>query len=310
MNDKLRILTIGAANMDLVMPLERMPAAGETMISAESPSMTPGGKGANQATAVARLGARSVFCASVGADSTGDRLRALYTAEGIDCRFLTASPDHATGTAAVFCEPGGVNRIVVYPGANNTLTHEQIDDAFSCMPDAVLLQLELPFDTVLYAAHAAAARGVPIIMDAAPADPRLPLDALPGLEIFSPNEIETEQFSGIRPGGAESCLQAAMALTHKVRAKYYVIKMGDRGCFLFDGRMPRYIAAYHTQVVDTTAAGDSFTAALAVAYLASEGNIRSACAYANAAGAVAVSRFGASEATPTAAEIEAFLRQA
>ena len=302
-----RILLIGSSNMDFSMNIYKMPERGETVIDDGGVAYTPGGKGANSAIAITRLGGECVFCTKLGADPHGQRLYNYYKEQGINTSYIKVDHDHSTGLAVVIREADGSNRIVVYPGANSHITTEGIMEAFDSQPDAVYLGFEIPFATALVAAKIAAARNIPIFVDAAPASKEYELENLPPVEIFSPNEVETFEYTGINPTGMESSLRAALAIYRRVKCKYVVIKQGARGAFLYDGKKYNTFPTYRVdKPVDTTAAGDAFTAAMTLEYLRT-GDIKSAIAYGNAAGALTVQKAGASSSIPTAAEIEAFL---
>ena len=304
---KVRILTIGSANMDMVLRMKRIPTAGETMIDRDGGlSYIPGGKGANCAVAAAKMGAVSQFCARLGADANGKCLYDTYVEAGVDISHLKVDKTTNTGMAAIFVEATGVNRIVVYPGANQTLIPADAQDAIASKPDAVCLQFETPYEVTLECAKMAAARGIPVILDAAPANRAIPLSEFPPVEIFSPNEIETEIFTGIAPIGVESCMRACLALSRMIKAKYYVLKLGSRGAFFFDGQLCNLIPAYRVAAVDTTAAGDAFIAALAVRYCET-GNLNVALRFASAVGALTVTKCGASRSIPTREETENFI---
>lgn len=305
---KKRILVISSANMDFVMRMKKLPEAGQTIIESESYSYVPGGKGANAALALSRLGADSVFCARLGYDANGKKLKELYDANGIDTRFVKLDRMNPTGLASIIVEKSGANRIIVYPGANEQLSEEDVEDAMTCLPDALFLQLEIPFESVLAASKYALKRSIPIILDAGPASTETPLESLPPLEIISPNESETLALTGIYPNDSANCLRAANALLSRVQAKYVVIKLGGRGAYIHDGKFSQLLPAYETEVVDTTAAGDSFTAALTLEYLNSHDIVR-AVRYANAVGSMVVGKAGASTSLPTAAQVEEFMRQ-
>ena len=299
-----RILTVSSANMDFVMSVSRIPKGGETQLEEGAYAFVPGGKGANSAVAVKRLGGDSVFCCRLGKDANGSIMHNIYNKEGIDTRFIVVDSETVTGLATIMVEPSGQNRIILYPGANARLSREDIDAAFICRPDALLMQLEIATDAVLHAAWTANEKGIPIVLDAGPANPDFPLEDLPPLEIFSPNE--TEIFTGINPSNPDNCLRAAMELQKLVTAKYYVIKLGGRGCYIYDGKYYHCLPAYGVNAVDTTAAGDAFTAALTLEYLRS-GDIVRAGRYANVVGALAVSRKGALPSLPTEAKVEKFI---
>ena len=305
-----KILVVGSANMDLSMNVFRVPAAGETVIDDGGVGYTPGGKGANAAMALMKMGANAVLCAKLGQDVHGQRLYNYYKEMGMDTSCLKADHDFPTGLAVVIKEADGQNRIVVYPGANSNLTTDNVMDAFECNPDAVYIGFEIPFNIALTAAKVASAKGIPVFVDSAPAKRDHPLEALPPVEIFSPNETETEEYTGILPRGMESSLRAALTLYKRVKAKYIVIKQGSRGAFIYDGKHYDTLPAIRAdKTVDTTAAGDAFTAALVVEYLRNGGDIKSAVKYANAAGAITVTRKGASSSVANDVEIRALLEK-
>lgn len=305
-----KILVIGSANMDLAMNMYKVPAAGETIIDDGGVAYVPGGKGANSAIAFARLGAETVFCAKLGADLHGQKLYQYYKEQGIDTTYIKVDRDNPTGLAAVMKESDGNNRIIVYPGANYNLTAENVADAFECAPDAVYIGFEIPFSIAVAAAKMASARGIPVFVDAAPASKDHPLESLPEVEVFSPNETETEEYTGIRPQGSDSSLRAALNLYKRVKCKYLVIKQGSRGAFLYDGRHYSFVPALRAgDTVDTTAAGDAFTAALTLKYLENGREISSAVKYGVAAGAITVTRKGAAASIPSREEIDALINK-
>ena len=310
MSEKKRILVIGSSNMDLSMNMYKLPKAGETLVDDGGVAYTPGGKGLNAAIALQKLGADCVFATKLGADLHGQKLYGYFKDSGINTAFVKVDRDNPTGFAAVLKEADGHNRIIYYPGANLCMTRENIIEAFSCQPDAVYINFEVSYDTALLAARIAAERGIPIFIDAAPADNKLALESLPPVEIFSPNETEAEAYTGVLPAGADSSLRAALALWKRVKCKYIVIKQGSRGVFIYDGKHYSMIPAYRAdKVVDTTAAGDVFTAAMTLEYLESGGDIVLAAKYGAAAGAVTVSKTGASSSFPTPEEIIDFIRR-
>ncbi|MBQ8747601.1 MAG: ribokinase [Clostridia bacterium] len=304
---KKRVLVVSSANMDFVQRMRRVPNAGETIVeSAEyGYGYVPGGKGANSAVAFARMGDDCVFCTRLGADANGDRLLSVYQKEGIDTRFAVRDKEAATGLASILVEEDGTNRILVYPGANERLNEEDVEEAFTCYPDAVYLQFEIPDEPVLAAAKFAAEKNIPLFVDAGPARADYPLDQLGRVEIFSPNETETKIFTGIDPNSAENCLRAAIKLAGMVDAKYIVIKLGGRGAFLYDGKYYHIIPSISVPVADTTAAGDTFTAALIHFYLDGVPMV-DAVHLANCAAAIGVSRPGAYTSIPTIKEVLAF----
>lgn len=301
-----KILIIGSSNMDLALNVFRAPRAGETVMDDGGVAYTPGGKGANAAVAFARLGARSIFATKLGVDAHGRQLYNYYKDSGIDTSHIKVDRDFPTGFSVVIKESDGQNRIIVYPGANTHISTENMIEAFSSEPDALFLGFEIGFPSALMAAKLASSRNIPIFLDAAPADKKFPLESLPYLEVFSPNESETFEYTGIMPAGADSSLRAALALWRRVNCKYIVIKQGERGACVYDGKHFDMISAYKTDAVDTTAAGDTFSAAMTLEYLRTR-DIKGAIKYGAAAAAIAVSRQGASSSVPTKAEVEEFI---
>jgi len=306
---KQRILVISSANIDFVQKMRRVPYAGETVAETDMGySYVPGGKGANSAISFARFGADCVFTCKVGRDANAKRLVQLYKSEGIDTRYILEDPEVPTGLASILVEENGKNRIIVYPGANMTLSADDIEEPFNCYPDALYLQLEIPDEAVIEASKRANESGIPVFIDAGPARLDFPLDRLGKVEIFSPNESETRIFTGIAPNNEENCVRAAIKLSTLVDAKYIVIKLGERGAFIFDGKEYYMVPAENVTAVDTTAAGDVFTAVMTYVYL-QNGNIVSAVKYATCAAALSVMKEGASTSIPTRAEVIAYAKK-
>ncbi len=300
-----RILVVSSANLDFVQRMRRIPNAGETVVESGGYSYVPGGKGANSAVTFARLGDDCIFCTRLGQDTNGARLRAIYEREGIDTRFIAQDKTTPTGLASILVEEDGTNRIIVYPGANQKLSPADVEEAFTSYPDAVFLQFEIPDRAILAAAAFAREKKIPLFIDAGPARSDFPLEQLNPIEIFSPNETEARVFSGIDPSNAENCLRASIKLSASIKAKYTVIKLGGRGAYIYDGKYYHIIPAVSVPVVDTTAAGDAFTAALVHFYL--EGKDMERATYlANCAAAIVVSREGAYSSIPTLKEVLAF----
>ncbi len=301
-----RILVAGSSNIDFLLSTPYIPAPGETMISGGSYAFTPGGKGANAAVAAKSLGCDVVFCSRVGDDAYGERLVALFNERGIDTRFIKTDRLEQTGLAVVMLEKDGANRIIVYSGANKKISDVDVESAFSCYPDAVLTQFEIRDEAVISAARNAAEDSIPLFVDAGSVKKDFPLEQLERVEVFSPNEVETEILTGIRPNTLDNCLRASIALCNRVDIKYVVLKLGSRGCYVYDGKYCDLISPYEVNVVDTTAAGDVFTAALASEYLRT-GDILSSAKFANAAGALTTSKTGAIASVPTLDEVRALM---
>lgn len=307
---KPRILTIGSSNIDFVCTVDKMPMQGQTVLSDGTYAFVPGGKGANTAVAAARLGGDVVFCTRVGDDSYGEQLLHKYGAEGIDTRFVKMDKSARTGLAVIMVESSGHNRITVYPGANMNLSTYDAEEAFTSYPDALVMQLEIPVETVVAATRLAKHKGTKVFLDAGPATPDFPLESLGPLEVLSPNETETQILTGIAPNSSANCLRACVALMNRVPCKYVVLKLGDRGCYVYDGTHCHHIAPLDIGIpVDTTAAGDAFTAALAVRYMQNDGDILDACEFANAVGGYVVTKAGAFPSLPTVNELREFLNR-
>ena len=302
---QVKLLVVGSINMDLVMDIEKSPIAGETILG-QNYSYIPGGKGANQAVAAARLGADVTFCGRVGNDSNGDMLVENLKAESINTRYILKDNDSATGLASIQVEASGQNRIIVFPGANYNITIEDVDKALEEHFDAVIMQLEIPINIVYYTFEKARAKGIPVILDPAPAVKNLDLARLNGLYVISPNESEASLLTGIEVDSEANAVKAASMLAGATKAKYVVIKLGDKGALLYEDGCHSPISGYKVQAIDSTAAGDSFTAAMTVRLLEND-NLEKAIQYANAVGALCVSKKGAQPSLPTSKEVSEFL---
>ncbi|MEU3819895.1 ribokinase [Streptomyces sp. NPDC030392] len=291
-----RITVLGSTNMDLVAYVPRAPRLGETVTGREFRTV-PGGKGANQAVAAARAGARVSMIGAVGSDDFGTRLRDALEESGVDTSLLRTA-DGPSGTAHIVVDDEGANAIVVVPGANASVTGiTPHDEARIAASDALLLQLELPLDAVLAGAQAARRHGVRTVLTPAPAQP-LPRELLALVDLLVPNEHEAATLAGVADPRA-----AAEELLRDVPE--VVVTLGAAGClYVARGADPVTVPARRVRAVDTTAAGDTFTGALAVAL--GEGRpVPDALAWASAAASLSVGRAGASSSMPHRAEIDA-----
>ena len=308
---KKRIRLIGSANMDLAMNMYKLPEAGEVLIDDAGVAYMPGGKGTNGAIALTRLGAQCIFSTKLGADAHGQKLYNYYKEMGIDASHVMVDRDNPTGLSVVIKESDGSVRKIIYPGANSNITTEQVMEAFNCNPDALYLSFEIPYAMAVAAAKVASAKNIPIFVSAGPASKEYALEALPPVEIFCPNEQEVFEYTGIKPITMETSLHACLNLYRRCKCKYVVIKQGAKGAFVYDGKHYDTLPAIKTagKVVDTTGAGDTFTAALTVEYLRNGKDIKGAITYANAAAAVAISRKGAVASIPTEEEVNAVFRK-
>jgi ribokinase len=306
-----RIAVVGSINADLVVRCARLPRPGET-ISARDVSEVPGGKGANQAVAAARLGAEVAMIGRVGDDAFGQRLINGLQENGVDVEFVQATPDCVSGLAIVAVEDSGENSIMVVPGANGRVTPADVLAAGEVIrrADSVLVQLEVPLETTIAAIKLARDCGTPVILDPAPA-PAPTLDdnqsailaELLQVEVACPNEAEALALTNVRIETVADAEQAACCL-RSLGPKYGIVTLGARGAvFCEPDTRPLLVPAFNIQVVDTTAAGDAFAAALAVR-LAQGAAISEAVRFACAAGALAASRPGAQPAMPTLSDVD------
>ncbi|MCG5218184.1 ribokinase [Streptosporangium sp. KLBMP 9127] len=289
------ISVYGSANMDLVAYVEKAPGLGET-VAGRAFRTIPGGKGANQAVAAARAGAPVLFVGAVGDDAFGPEMRATLAGAGVDVGRLRTVPG-ASGIAHIVVDDDGGNSIIVVPGANGTLTGPTDDDAAAIgRSDALLLQLELPMEAVVAAARSST---VPVILTPAPVVP-LPAELLAAVDLIVPNEHEAAAITGCREPA--EALAALLELVPEA-----VVTLGGAGALYGSrGTTPVHVPAFQVEAVDTTAAGDTFVGALAVARtegLPPEAALR----FASAAAALSVQREGASTSMPSRAAIDAFL---
>lgn len=301
------IVVVGSINIDLVARAARIPLAGETVPSSDF-QMHPGGKGANQAVAAARLGYPVKMIGRVGSDAFAERLRAQLAESGVDASRVRTSPG-PSGVAVIAVAPNGENAIVVTPGANAQVSTRDVDENARVIREAgaVLAQLEIPFETVRHLGKLCAQQNVPLILDPAPARP-LPAELLEQVSWLTPNETEIVQ---CLPGAAESprppdALEVVEALVRSVRSGV-LVKMGSRGVHvaLKEG-VRRQLDAFGVQAIDTTAAGDAFNGAFAVALMMGKSPMESAV-FASAAAAVSVTRAGAQPSMPTIEEVKVLL---
>jgi ribokinase len=296
------ITVVGSLNMDLVVRVAHLPAPGETILGRDYRTI-PGGKGANQAVAAARLGGVVHMVGRLGSDQSGQSLRANLSAEGINTDFVRADPVLASGIAMITVDEAGANTIIVASGANMTLTPQHIREAFKgiAMMDVVVLQLESPLECVLEAARLGRARGAKVVLNPAPAR-QLPDEIYKTVDVLVPNETETSLLTGSLVGTLEQAEQAAGRLL-EMGAGEVVLTLGSRGALVVTpGQSAIHIPPHAVEVVDTTAAGDAFVAGLAVG-LAQGLDLVEASRLGNAAGAVAVTRLGAQPSMPTRTDL-------
>lgn len=298
------ILIVGSLNIDFVVTVDRLPARGETVDGSAFVTL-PGGKGANQACAVGRLGGRGVILGAVGRDVYGEQLVHSLSESGIETSFIKVTAKAATGAAFIAVERGGQNQIIVAAGANACLSPEDVRGPMAaCDARFVLLQLETPLATVEAAAQQAKAQGMVVILDPAPAR-ALNQTLLECVDILTPNESEAQALLG--RSGNEIALDEAREIAAALRAlgpQCVILKLGANGAWLDDGTKSRHFPTRQVEAVDVTAAGDCFNGALAVG-LAEGWVLEEAVAFANGAASIAVTRMGAQASIPERAEVSA-----
>lgn len=296
-----KIVVLGSCNTDMVVKSSRLPVPGETILGGTF-MMNPGGKGANQAVAAARLGGNVTFVTKTGNDLFGRQSIELYNDENINTEFISSDPDLPSGVALITVDGEGENCIVVASGANGSLSPADVKDAEKeiTSADILLMQLEVPIETVEYAAKMAKKNGVKVILNPAPAQ-SLSNDLLSNIHMIIPNETEAEIISGIKVTDVESAKKAADMICSK-GVDIVVITMGSAGALIKEGNQYHQIPALRVKAVDTTAAGDTFCGAISVAL--SEGkSLVDAIKFANQCSAITVTRMGAQASIPYRKEV-------
>jgi ribokinase len=298
------IVVVGSLNMDLVLRVERLPQPGETVLGGAYETH-PGGKGANQAVAAARLGGRVRMVGRVGEDAFGQSLKAGLAREGVDTTWIRESPG-PSGVAFILVDPRGQNQIAVAPGANARLTPGDLPEEAFREARVLLLQLEVPLETVERAVALGREAGARVLLNAAPVQ-SLPPGVLHGVDLLLVNEVEAGQLAGASPPRSpEEGLALARRLRDLVPRARVVLTLGAQGAVWW-GEGGGHIPAFPVEAVDATAAGDAFAGALAVA-LAEGMKTEAALRFASAAGALAATRPGAQPSLPRRTEVNAFLR--
>ncbi|MCF8482714.1 MAG: ribokinase [Rhodospirillum sp.] len=302
------LVVFGSINVDVVTYGDRVPGPGETL-HGESYAISLGGKGANQAVSLARLGVETHLAGRLGADAFGAMARERLTYFGVDLTHVRTDEGHPTGIAVIQVERGGENRITVIGAANMAINGDDVDRLGPLLgrTQGLLLQMEIPLAPALEAARRVRSQGGFVLLDPAPAPKtELPPEVWGAVDGVTPNETETEALVGIRPTDAESAAQAARALTDR-GVSMAVVKMGAKGVVWRDrDGTEGYQPAFPVEAIDTVAAGDCFSGGLARS-LAAGRSLAEAVRFASACGALATTRRGASDAAPSRAEVEHFL---
>lgn len=298
-----KIVVVGSLNMDVVIETPHMPKCGET-ISGRSVTLVSGGKGANQAYAVGKLGGDVTMIGAVGKDASGEVLLDNLKSVNVNVAGIKAMEDGTTGQAFINVDDNGDNSIIIIAGANGMVTKELIDENVQLIneSDIVIMQLEIPLEVVEYVKEIAVRAGKTVIIDPAPAVPDIPEHFWKGIDYIKPNETELAILTGLKSDTREELVKGAGTMLHK-GVKNVIVTLGGDGCILVQEGRETYFPPCEVKAVDTTAAGDSFTAAFALAL--SEGkSCEEAIELGQKVSAVAVTRKGAQTSIPTMEEVE------
>lgn len=304
MNHKNKIIVVGSCNTDMVVKSEHLPLPGETVLGGDF-FMNLGGKGANQAVAAARLGANTTLVCKVGEDLFGENAIKTFEKEGINTSFIYKSSDKPSGIALINVDKNGENCITVASGANGELSVDDIKSVKKEIEEAafLILQLEIPIETVTFAAKTAYEAGTKVILNPAPA-PKSPLpeELYKYIDILIPNETETQIITDIKIKTLDAAEQAINVM-HERGVKNVIITMGARGAVTIENNELIHIPAYKVKATDTTAAGDTFCGALCVGL--SDGlSLTEAIKFASKASSISVTRMGAQSSMPYRKELE------
>ena len=299
-----QILVVGSCNTDMVIKAAHLPRPGETILGGTF-FMNPGGKGANQAVAIARLGGSVTFICKTGSDIFGHQSQQLFEEEGINTSYVFSDSGNPSGVALITVDEKAENCIVVASGANANLLPSDLAKAEEAieLADLILMQLEVPMETVCFVADIAWQKGKKVILNPAPAHP-LPADLLHHLYLITPNETEAEMITGVKITDDISAVEAARVLSG-MGVQHVIITLGSKGALICSDGEAEIVPALKVEAVDTTAAGDVFNGALTVAL--SEGrNLKESARFACKASAISVTRVGAQSSAPYRNEVDIF----
>lgn len=301
------LLVVGSLNMDASIRVARMPRVGETILG-EQITFSPGGKGANQAYAAAKLGAAVHMAGAVGEDGFGQTLCDHLQSVGVDCSLVRRVPDVSTGSAFIVVDQDGNNSIIVAQGANAACTADQISEEAVKSCDAVLLQMEIPLDTIESVIRRAHDLGKLVVLNPAPAPNHLPPSLYQGIDWLTPNETELQTLTGETCCSMEDLVNAAQKLLD-FGVQQVLVTVGDQGALWVNRERALLFPSRKVQAVDTTAAGDTFHGAWLCALLEGR-SIEEAIVFGNLAASIAVTRPGAQSSIPDRAEVEALASDA
>lgn len=300
-----RITVVGSSNTDLVAKAPRLPLPGETVIGSKF-IIAPGGKGANQAVAIARLGGEVTFVAKLGMDDFGDQAINNFKKDNINVDFIFRTSNSSSGVALIFVDDSGENVIVAVQGANAELSPNDIEKARLAieLSDILVLQLEIPLETVIHTISIAKSKNIPVVLNPAPGK-KLDPSTIKCINYLTPNETEAEILTGIKVIDDNTAKEAGLKLM-EFGSENVIITMGRRGAMLITESECELVSGFKVEAVDTTAAGDAFNGGLAYA-IASQKSIKDAVRFANAVAALSVTKMGAQPSMPFKSEVDEFI---
>lgn len=302
---KPRILVIGDTSIEQTVRIDELPEVGGGT-EAEYCECLPGGRATFTSVAISRLGGDSVLCSAIGDDTYGSDLDEYFKAEGVDPRFAVKKRGESTATDIVIRDMNG-DRTVSYKGALDRLTAADVEEAFISYPDGAILHGRLSSQAIDEAVKQAHGKETPLFVVSLPDPSKYPISRIGSCEILVVDSAEALRCTGIRPSDQEKCMRACIALTQRIRAKYVVIRLEERGSFLFDGTYYNFFAALDVPDVSGVSSSDAFASALVLEYLRSEGDIKRACEMATVVAALYMTRGGGLRAYPRLEDVKRFV---
>ena len=303
---KPRILIFGEIGTELVLKTSELPAPGQTR-RGEDFYEIPGGSGLFTAVGLARIGADPVMAGRLGDDVRAGQLSEFMTQESVDVRFLSRTRNGSTGLSVRMGQPGAKDRILTFPGAGERFSESDVEDAFICYPDAVVLTRGVPPHTASDIIRRCRSRNLPLFLADLPDRTGDPGRRIASCEVLIASEEDALAMTGIRPSDQEKCMKACLALSSQITAKYVVLRLGERGCFLFDGLYYHFFPAFDVPQPAGVSSVDAFTAAFVFAYQRTEGDAKRAAEFAVIVSAVFLTRGGGLRGFPTYEEVRRFI---
>ncbi len=301
-----RILTIGDVCAEMLLKTPCLPEKGGCQ-RGDNFFEVPGGAGLNAAVALARLGADPILAARLGDDGKADELTDYLSSEGVDTRFISKTRGENTALTVRLAEDGVPERRIVYPGAGEKLRNTDVEETFICYPDAVILQRGLPSEAVLEAVKSAAENNVKLVLISLPDASLFPPGRMGSCEILIVDEEDAVRLTGIRPSDQEKCMKACLSFAQQVRTKYTVLRLGERGCFLYDGLYYHFYPAYDVPQPAGVSSAEAFSSAVVLEYLRSGGDMKRACEFAMIVCAIFLTRGGRLRGYPTNGDVRRFI---